>query len=90
MTAGLMDLAMTWLPILVLIGVFGLFVSRSERVYAGRTGKTHGELLEDYLTELKRQNDLIERIVDDQEQRLQRLEQSRRSSSGGGGSGASR
>jgi hypothetical protein len=39
---------------------------------------------------LRRQNDLIEKVVQDQEARLQRLEQTRRSSSGGSGGGGGR
>jgi hypothetical protein len=47
-------------------------------------------MIEDYIVELKRQNDLIEKMVQDQEARLQRLESTRRSSSGGSGGGGSR
>ncbi len=85
------QLLLSWLPILALVGVFVYFVQRSQGVYTGRSGKTHGEMLEEYVAELKRQNDLIEKVVQDQEARLQRLETTRRSSSGGGsGGGGSR
>jgi ATP-dependent Zn protease len=85
------QLLLNWLPILALVGVFVYFVQRSQSVYTGRGGKTHGEMLEEYVVELKRQNDLIEKVVQDQEARLQRLETTRRSSSGGGsGGGGSR
>jgi hypothetical protein len=85
------QLLLVWLPILALVGVFVYFVQRSQSVYTGRSGKTHGEMLEEYVAELKRQNDLIEKVVQDQEARLQRLETTRRSSSGGGsGGGGSR
>lgn len=85
------QLLLSWLPILALVGVFVYFVQRSQSVYTGRSGKTHGEMLEEYVAELKRQNDLIEKVVQDQEARLQRLETTRRSSSGGGsGGGGSR
>jgi ATP-dependent Zn protease len=90
MGAGFVDLLTEWLPILLLIGVFVYFAQRSQSLYAGRSGKTHGEMLEDYLAELRRQNDLIEKVVQDQEARLQRLEQTRRSSSGGSGGGGGR
>jgi ATP-dependent Zn protease len=83
------QLLLSWLPILALVGVFVYFVQRSQSVYTGRSGKTHGEMLEEYVAELRRQNDLIEKAVQDQEARLQRLETTRRSSSGGGGSGGS-
>lgn len=90
MDASILELLVDWLPILLLIGVFVYFASRSQSLYTGRGGKTHGEMLEDYLAELRRQNDLIEKVVQDQEARLQRLETTRRSSSGGSGGGGGR
>jgi hypothetical protein len=90
MTTQIVSLIVDWLPVLVLIGVFVYFVQRSQSVYTGRSGKTHGEMLEEYIVEMKRQNDLIEKIVQDQEARLQRLETNRRSSSGGSGGGGAR
>ncbi len=84
------SLLVNWLPILLLIGVFVYFAKRSQSAYVGRNGKTHGEMLEDYIVEMKRQNDLIEKAVQDQEARLQRLETTKRSSSGGGGGGGAR
>jgi hypothetical protein len=86
----LIPIIVNWLPILVLIGVFIYFVKRSQSVYTGRSGKTHGEMLEEYIVEMKRQNDLIEKVVQDQEARLQRLETTKRSSSGGSGGGGAR
>jgi hypothetical protein len=91
MGTDIIPLIVNWLPILLLIGVFIYFVNRSQSIYTGRSGKTHGEMLEEYIIELKRQNDLIEKVVQDQEARLQRLETTKRSSSsGGGGGGGSR
>jgi hypothetical protein len=90
MATDITSLFLNWLPVLVLIGVFVYFVNRSFSVYSGRSGKTHGEMLEEYIVELKRQNDLIEKMVQDQEARLQRLESTRRSSSGGSGGGGAR
>jgi len=90
MGAGIAELLIDWLPVLLLIGVFAYFVSRSQSIYTGRGGKTHGEMLEDYVEEMRRQNDLIEKVVQDQEARLQRLETTRRSSSGGSGGGGGR
>lgn len=90
MTTDFIALFLNWLPTLVLIGIFVYFINRSMGVYSGRSGKTHGEMIEEYIVELKRQNDLIEKMVQDQEARLQRLESTRRSSSGGSGGGGSR
>jgi hypothetical protein len=90
MTTDIIQVLVNWLPILVLIGVFLYVARRSQSVYSGRNGKTHGEMLEEYIVEMKRQNDLIEKIVQDQEARLQRLETTKRSSSGGSGGGGAR
>lgn len=90
MTTEIIQIIVNWLPILVLVGVFLYVARRSQSVYSGRNGKTHGEMLEEYIAEMKRQNDLIEKIVQDQEARLQRLETTKRSSSGGSGGGGAR
>jgi hypothetical protein len=90
MTTDIIQIIVNWLPMLVLIGVFYYVARRSQSVYTGSNGKTHGEMLEDYIVEMKRQNDLIEKIVQDQEARLQRLESTKRSSSGGSGGGGAR
>jgi ATP-dependent Zn protease len=90
MSTQLTSLIVNWLPVLLLIGVFIYFAKRSQQIHTGRSGKTHGEMLEEYIAEMKRQNDLIEKAVQDQEARLQRLESTRRSSSGGSGGGGSR
>jgi hypothetical protein len=88
LSGDLIELLVHWLPVLVLIAVFSVFALRSQSVYTGKSGKTHGEMLEDHIAEMRRQNDLLEKIVRDQEARLQRLETTRRSSSTGGSSGA--
>lgn len=85
-----LEVLITWFPIL-LLGLIFLYVGlRSQSVYTGKSGKTHGEMLEEHITEMRRQNDLLEKLIRDQEQRLQRLEATRRSSSGGGGGGGGR
>jgi hypothetical protein len=84
----LIPIVLNWLPVLLLIVVFAVFAVRSQSVYMGKGGKTHGEMLEDHIAELRRQNDLLEQIVRGQEARLQRLETTRRSASTGGVSGA--
>ncbi len=84
---GLLDIMIAWLPAFILIAVWIYMYLDTRNVYTGRSGKSHGELLEEHVAELRRQNDLLEKIVKDQEARLQRLE-TRRPSGGGGGSGA--
>ncbi len=88
LSGDLIGLLVNWLPVLVLITVFAVFALRSQSVYTGKSGKTHGVMLEEHIAEMRRQNDLLEKIVRDQETRLQRLETTRRSSSAGGASGA--
>lgn len=85
MTAGgLLDVLIAWLPAFILIAVWIYIYLNTRDVYTGKSGKSHGELLEEHVSELRRQNDLLEKIVKDQEARLQKLEQRR----GSGGSGA--
>lgn len=87
---GMFGMLIGWLPILILIAVWVVIFLKSRDVYTGKTGKTHGELLEEHVAELRRQNDLLEKIVKDQEARLQRLETRRSGSGGGSGGGGGR
>lgn len=82
------EVLVTWLPVLLLIAVWVIFMKRGRSAYMGKSGKTHGEMLEEHIAEMRRQNDLLEKIVKDQEARLQKLE-TRRSSTGGVGAGGS-
>lgn len=91
MNSTLIDLLVSWAPIVLLIVVFAVFAKKSQAAYMGRSGKTHGEMMEDYVAEMRRQNDLLERLISDQEARIQRLESMRRpGASGGAGGGAGR
>ncbi|MDX2306739.1 MAG: hypothetical protein NW216_00710 [Hyphomicrobium sp.] len=87
MNLNVVELLIGWLPVLLLIAVFAYFARKSQSAYISRSGKTHGEMLEEYLAEMRRQNDLLERMVSDQETRIQRLETTRRAGAGGGGGG---
>jgi ATP-dependent Zn protease len=71
------EILIDWFPMLLLIGVWVFAMYRSRNLYVGKSGKTHGEMLEEHVGEMKRQNDLLERIMKDQESRLQRLEAAR-------------
>jgi hypothetical protein len=73
----LFDFVWQFGPILLIIFVWVLIVWKSKSAYSGSSGKTHGQMLEEHIAEMRRQNDLLERIVKDQEIRLQRLETSR-------------
>jgi hypothetical protein len=40
----------------------------------GQSGRSYGQLLEDYLAEMKRTNDLMQSMLEDQGRRIERLE----------------
>lgn len=77
------EILVAWLPMLLLIAVWVFYMRRSRGIYMGQSGKTHGEMLEEHIAEMRRQNDLLEKLVKDQEMRLQRLEAAREQPSGG-------
>ncbi len=73
---------MGWLPVLLLIAVWVVMMQRGRSAYTGKGGKTHGEMLEEHLVEMRRQNDLLETIVKDNEARIAKLEQRRTNTTG--------
>lgn len=68
------EILIDWFPMLLLIAVWVFFTYRGRRIYSGNSGKTHGQMLEEHIGEIRRQNDLLEKLVLDQETRLQALE----------------
>jgi hypothetical protein len=68
------EILIDWFPMLLLIAVWIGAMYWGRGVYTSSTGKTHGQMLEEHIAEMKRQNDLLEQLVKDQESRLQRLE----------------
>jgi hypothetical protein len=86
---GLIGVLVNWFPMLLLVAVWLLIFRRSRDVYTGKSGKTHGEMLEEHIAELRRQNDLLEKLVKDQEARLQRVEARRNSALAASGASAS-
>lgn len=95
---GLINPLVNWLPVLVLVGVFLVYAARSQAMLKGQNGKSHGQMLEEHIFEMRRQNDMLESVVRDQELRLQKLETARRATATNGttvtatgaGNGASR
>ena len=77
------EILVAWLPMLLLIAVWIYYATKSQGIYRGKSGKTHGEMLEEYIAEMRRHNYLLEKLVKDQETRLQRLEVARAQPSGG-------
>ena len=73
-----LDLMLNWFPMLLLIGVWIYFMqqTRSPGGKFGRTasGKTQLELIEETVSEQKRLNGILERLVSDYGARLERLE----------------
>jgi len=72
----LLDFVWQFGPIVLLVVVWAYIAWKSRNMYVGKGGKTHGQMLEEHIGEMRRQNDLLERIVKDQEVRLQRVEMS--------------
>lgn len=82
------EVLVTWLPILLLAAVWLIMMERGRSAYTGKNGKSHGEMLEEHIAELRRQNDLLEKVVKDQDMRIARLETRRSGGGGGTGGGA--
>lgn len=74
MAKSWVEILVDWLPMVVLVGLWLYFMKRSQRAYSATSGKSHGQLLEEHLEATRRQNELLEQLVRDQETRLQRLE----------------
>ena len=64
------NLMMSWLPFLVLIGT-GIYVARSfGRPFWTRDGRRFAQIMDDYVRELRRSNDLHEESVKGQRRQL--------------------
>jgi hypothetical protein len=59
---------------IVLIGVFLLLFYRMRLYLRTKSGKSQIELAEENLLEMRRHNDLLEKLIQSQETRIQRLE----------------
>jgi ATP-dependent Zn protease len=64
----------SWFPMLLLIGVWVFFMRQMKGFSKSSTGKTGIQIAEQNMLELKRHNDLLEKLVQSQDQRIQRLE----------------
>lgn len=73
-TPTLLSVIINWFPMLLLIGVWVYFMKSMMGKSRGASGKSYAILLEEMNAEMRRQNDLLERIVSGHEARLQRLE----------------
>jgi ATP-dependent Zn protease len=69
-----LDALIAWIPMLLLIAVWIFFMWQMKKQTRGKSGKNNIEIAEEHLAELRRQNDLLEKIVKDHDVRLQRLE----------------
>lgn len=79
---ALVEVLVSWLPVILLVLVWAYFGLRTKSIYTGKSGKTHGEMLEEHVAELRRQNDLLEKVVKEFDERLQALETARQGSDG--------
>jgi hypothetical protein len=64
------EILVAWAPLLVIFAVW-LLIMRQMR---GKDGLTSGQYMSEILKETRRQNDLLERLVGNMEQRVARLE----------------
>lgn len=74
MQTTFIDVLVSWGPMLLLILVWLVFMTRYRKSMQGQSGRSYGQLLEDYLAEMKRTNDLMQRMLEDQGRRIERLE----------------
>jgi ATP-dependent Zn protease len=63
-----------WFPMLLLISVWIYFMSRMKGSFKSSSGKSGIEIAEQNMIEMKRHNDLLEKLLLSQEARIQRLE----------------
>jgi ATP-dependent Zn protease len=73
-SVSFLSVFISWVPMLVLIGSMSFIVSRINRT---KSGKSQAQVLEENSIELRRQNDLLEKLVQSHETRIQRLEAQR-------------
>ena len=65
------ELIVAWLPFVILIGVWVYFMRRQGFVGKGMSYATY---LEEMLKETRRQNEVLERLLAEMKQRVERLE----------------
>ncbi|KAB2851645.1 MAG: hypothetical protein F9K44_00770 [Hyphomicrobiaceae bacterium] len=58
----------------LLVIVFITSWLRDKRKWFGKTGKPLGEMVEESLEQMKRKNDLLQKILEDQSRRIELLE----------------
>ena len=66
-----------WLPMLLLIGAWLFFMWQLRNNGKPQSGKSAGGIGVDQLSELRRRNEALEKIVKDHDARLQSLERTR-------------
>jgi ATP-dependent Zn protease len=64
----------SWFPMLLLISVWVFFMRQMKGSWKTSSGKSGIEIAEQNMIELKRHNDLLEKLIQTQEARIQRLE----------------
>ncbi len=74
-TSDFLEIFISWLPMLLLIGAWAWYMRKYNKKLTGKSGKGYGELLEELILEMRRQNDLVENLVKDQAERIQKLEE---------------
>ena len=74
-TPDFLEIFISWIPMLILIGAWAWYMRKNNRTLTGKSGKGYGELVEELVFEMRRQNDLVERLVEDQGERIKKLEE---------------
>jgi ATP-dependent Zn protease len=74
MNKEVLEALISWFPMLLLIGVWIFFMKKMQGNLRSASGKSPAQVAEEQLSEMRRQNDLLEKILTKQDARLQALE----------------
>jgi hypothetical protein len=73
-TPWYVSLLVSWLPLLLLVGLSIWTVRSFTRALRTRDGRSVGQVIDEYGSELKRSNDRLEPLLNECRQRLDELE----------------
>ncbi len=71
---GFLEFVIGVFPLVVLGGMLFWMIRKYSASMKSNSGKGYAVLMEELVEELRRQNDLVEKMVDNQEERLRKLE----------------
>jgi ATP-dependent Zn protease len=76
MSNRFIEVAIAWLPIVVIIGIWAYFMRR----FRGPTGMTQGQYMHEIVQENRKHNEALLKVIDQMDRRLARLEDQDRNS----------